>query len=785
MTSPSVKVTVNDQSVYSEVPPTTVPILAIATRSNKSSPDGNGIAPGTTEANVLRQVTSQRELNQLYGNAVFVTSAGQPVHGDETNEYGLHALHSFLGLGNTAFVIRADVDLGQLIPNTVEPTLPAPDGTYWLNQSAAVGGIFTYNGSTWEPVSFSVYVGPTPDGSIGDNGDWIFDYSSLNGTIKFKDGGTWYAASTDSVSTVLGATFSVQLTAPIGPSNGDIWWKTSSSAGGVNLMLARYRAADGVFVSQVVVRSTTPPVPNEGVIWEDISSVLTNGNRPLYVGTGATFIPLEVYVQDTQPVTEPDTGTIWYDDTITDFALYMEGSDVSFGNQWVPIETTTVSNPTITQKVISASAPQFPAVGAIWVDLSTPDAVDNFPLIRKWSGTQWVDITDTVVFSDSDPVASVVLNGTYWVNLGESKTRNTVKRYNPNYTPVTVEYDSSTSKYNVVAQMGNHWEPATGKVFGRKSQRAIVVQKLQEAIVGNDAMRSEVTYFQLIACPGYPELYDEMLALNADNGETAFIVADTPKFMRPSGIPTGREVTAAEWKTNAHNVETTGERGFASAPSPYAGFYYPWGLGTDPVGNNVMVPPSHMALRTIAYSDSVAAPWFPPAGPSRGRVDNVGSVGFLNNNDEYSPVTLTKAQRDILYENEINPIAFITQFNGLMVFGQKTNSGITSAMDRINVARLIAKMKYDLQRLLENFLFEINDATTRRSAQVVTERYLAGLKSMRAVYDFAVRCNNDNNTPDRIDRNELWVDVSIKPAKSIEFIYVPISIVGTGDDFDF
>jgi phage tail sheath protein FI len=94
-------------------------------------------------------------------------------------------------------------------------------------------------------------------------------------------------------------------------------------------------------------------------------------------------------------------------------------------------------------------------------------------------------------------------------------------------------------------------------------------------------------------------------------------------------------------------------------------------------------------------------------------------------------------------------------------------------------------MKYDLARLLEPFLFELNDAVTRRSAQIVTERYLSGLKSLRALFDYAVRCDESNNTPDRIDRNELHVDVAIKPAKAIEFIFVPITVLNTGDTFPF
>lgn len=785
MSSPSVTVTVNDQSIYSENNPTVVPLFIVPTRANKTSPDGNGTALGTTESNQLRTVTSQRELIQALGNPVFVTSAGDPVYGDETNEYGLLALHTFLGLSKRAYYIRPDIDLGALVPTDIEPTLPPPDGTYWMDKDAVVGGIFRFDGSTWNVVPFSVYT-TAPTASDGNNGDWCFDYSTLHGTIKFKNGGTWYAATDANLSAQFGANVNmhVSITTPINPDNGDFWYKTSSSAGGVNLKLHRYRASDGVFIQQVVIRSVAPPVPNEGTIWEDLSLINSTASRELRVGTGVEFVPLEMYVQNEQPVTEPDNGTIWFDDTITDFAMYVEGSDHGFGNQWVPIETTTVSNPTALQKVISASAPTMPNIGAIWIDLSSEDKIDDFPVVRRWTGSQWDDITDSMMIQPEDPIASVVLNGTYWINNGESRTKNTVKRYNSDFVAYTVKFDFNTGTYGVHVEEGNHWEPAAGDTFGRKAQRELVVEAMQAAIVNNDAIRSESVYFQLIACPGYPELYDEMVALNTDNGEISFVVADTPKFMKPSGIPVGREITVAEWKTNARNVAVSGENGFASAPTPYAAWFYPWGMATDLNGNDVFVPPSHAALRTIAYSDSVAAPWFPPAGPRRGRVDNLSSVGYLNNDGNYIPLTLTKSQRDIIYEHNINPIAFIPP-DGLMIYGQKTNSALTSALDRINVARLIVKMKYDLQRLLQNFLFEINDPVTRRSAQLVTERYLAGLKSLRALYDYAVRADESNNTPEKIDRNELWVDVAIKPAKAIEFIFVPITVMSTGDPMPF
>lgn len=785
MVSPNVNVTVNNQTIYSETAPTTIPLFVIATRENKVSSSGTGTAPGTAEADKLRVVTSQREVIQYYGNPVFVTSAGDPVHGDETNEYGLLALHSFMGAASRAMVIRADIDLGGLVPNSVEPVSPPPDNTYWVDKDAVSGGIFRYDGTNWNAVNFSVYT-TSPTASDGADGDWAFDYSTADGTIMFKDGGTWYAASDANVKARFGASNQLWVrpnsTFQGGAISGDFWFKTTSSAGGVNMRLSRYRSVDNVFVTQAIIRQDVPPVPNQNTIWEDTSNIATSGARPIYVGTGETFIPLAFYVQDDQPVAQPEEGTLWYDDDISDFALYVEGTDLGYGNQWVPITTTTVSNPTARQKVISGSAPLMPNVGAYWVDISSPENIDNYPTIKQYNGSEWIDITDSVVITDDDPGASLAINGTVWLNLGESKTRNTVKRFNPDYTAYTVVENGGV--YEVVEETGNFWQPAAGDTFGRKAQRELVVESMQAALVSNEEIRDESNYFQIISAPGYPELYNEMVNLNADNDEVSFIVADTPKFMRPNGIPTGREITAAEWITNANNAETTGEQGFTSGYTPYAGLWYPWCMTTNVDGNNVVSAPSHIALRTIAYNDSVAAPWYAPAGTRRGRVLNAESVGYFNNDGDYQTVKLIKAHRDILYENNINPIAFIPN-TGLTVFGQKTLAASASAMDRVNVVRLIAKMKYDLRRLLDPFLFEINNPLTRSTAKVVVDRYLAGLKSLNAIYDYASRCDENNNTAAVIQANEMYVDVAIKPSIVIEFIHVPITVVNTGDDFEF
>jgi phage tail sheath protein FI len=264
-----------------------------------------------------------------------------------------------------------------------------------------------------------------------------------------------------------------------------------------------------------------------------------------------------------------------------------------------------------------------------------------------------------------------------------------------------------------------------------------------------------------------------MITLNVDKKEVAFIVADTPATLEPTGT------AFVNWANNAANAAGNGSDALVSS-TPYAAVYYPWGLGTNLDGAEVMVPPSMMALRTIAYSDQVSYPWFAPAGFNRGLVTGVSSVGYLTAENEFAPITLNQGQRDVLYVNKINPIAYIPG-RGLVVYGQKTLNPGTTALDRINVARLINYLKYNLDNIAKPFLFEPNDQQTRTNVQTTFNSFMQTLVTLRALYDYAVICDTSNNTPERIDRNELWIDIAIKPEKAIEFIYIPIRILNTGD----
>jgi hypothetical protein len=210
------------------------------------------------------------------------------------------------------------------------------------------------------------------------------------------------------------------------------------------------------------------------------------------------------------------------------------------------------------------------------------------------------------------------------------------------------------------------------------------------------------------------------------------------------------------------------------------GLYYPAGITNDLTGKQVVVPSSYMILSTMIYNDNVAYPWFAPAGQRRGVITNATNIGYLNaQTGEFIVDKNNQGLRDIEYSNFINPI---TQFQniGILNYGNKNSFDSQSALDRTNVARLINYMRSRLAVAVRPFLFEPNDNLTRTQVRAICQTLLADIQSKRGIYDYLVVCDTSNNTPARIDRNELWIDIAIEPVKAVEFIYIPIRILNTG-----
>ena len=363
-----------------------------------------------------------------------------------------------------------------------------------------------------------------------------------------------------------------------------------------------------------------------------------------------------------------------------------------------------------------------------------------------------------------------------------------VKEYKNNYI-TTTKYPSSGStglgnirfgNESVAGYYPDRWvtkstNNADGSgVFGRKAQRKVIVNQLKAEIDTNQGIREDQRGYNVIATPGYPELISNMINLNTDRNNTAFIVGDTPFRLE------GNATAIQNYANNSANATQDGEDGLVSS-SDHLGVFYPSGQSTDNAGNTIVVPPSHMMLRVLANNDNVAFPWFAPAGTRRGVVDNATSVGFIDaSTGEFNPISVTESLRDTMHGVKINPITFFSGA-GIVNFGNLTKTSGSSALDRINVSRLAVFLRSQLDAIAKPFIFEPNDELTRNEIKQAVESFLLELVGQRALFDFLVVCDDTNNTPTRIDRNELYVDIAIEPVKSVEFIFIPLRIKNTGE----
>ena len=520
---------------------------------------------------------------------------------------------------------------------------------------------------------------------------------------------------------------------------------------------------------------------------------------------------------DVAPSQDPADGRLWYY-SATDEVDIM----INSGNAWVGYRTLSndVRGFNLTQTdpagpIISVTAPSVqsddtPLVyGDLWIDTSD---LELYPVIKRWESVdgvdQWVLIDNTdqttengVLFADfrwatngdTDPITAPIptitslLASSYldpdapeYTLYPAGMLGFNLRRSGFNVKSFQVDYFNATDYPDFTGTVTDAWVTASGlkndgsPYMGRKAVRAMVVQAMKASIDTNQDLREEQRQFNLIATPNYPELIVNMVALNNERNNTAFVVGDTP--MR---LPDSADAITA-WATNASGAGLDSEDGLKTA-DPYLGTFYPSCQTTDLTGGTVVQPPSHMMLRTILRSDEVSFPWLAPAGTRRGVVDNAFSLGYVNaQTSQFISTAIRQSIRDTLYENKINPITFIPG-TGITNYGNKTEAATPSALDRINVARLIAFLRGRLETIGKSFVFEPNDQITRDEISNAISNLLNDLVAKRGVYDYLVVCDESNNTPARIDRNELYVDIAIEPVKAVEFIYIPVRIKNTGE----
>ena len=206
--------------------------------------------------------------------------------------------------------------------------------------------------------------------------------------------------------------------------------------------------------------------------------------------------------------------------------------------------------------------------------------------------------------------------------------------------------------------------------------------------------------------------------------------------------------------------------------SSYAATYWPWLQTQSATGKNVWIPASVVIPGVYAFTDGAAAPWFAPAGLTRGGISDVIQAERK----------LTRTQRDTLYNANVNPIATFPGA-GISVFGQKTLQKKKSALDRVNVRRLLIDLKKFVGDVSRTLVFEQNTAVTRNNFLSQVNPYLESVVQRQGLYAYRVVMDDTNNTADVIDRNQLIGQIFIQPAKTVEFIVLDFTIEPTGASF--
>ena len=814
LVSPGTSVTITDESFFIPASAPTVPLIFIATADEKLRPDGITNAEGTFESEVVRAVTSLKQSTDLYGIPRFLEdSNGNQFHGDARNEYGLFALNQFLGVGNLAYVLRTNVNLNDdlddlrslwdskigaadiLMQNLTQTFInevnlqngmtSASSGYQVVNlNNAAVGTNVAYS---------SAYIGNNLTASVDIDGT-VFNVSTsgvIDGTETYNDvvaliqgaiGVAGTANITDGNIRVTSATTGINSTVSI--TDGDLDGKQIIDFGGT--VVGTNTAYSGAYLGQVVtativIDGTSYPVTSGVAItgtetYNDMLNIVQTAigaagtiniiNGDIVITSATTGTTSTVLITDGGPLSEFFGGMDGFVAFKTPVAGSTGTSLIGALNNFTGIDAPITYKNSVNKNEFLSLA-----------DEALTDVFSSFSFVSsetEFKGDWTSSPRDVFGNGFTNPPT-----GSFIGLLGEAEDWAANHAPNPligddhpfgEWTPVeagqTIVNAANDYKYT------NEFFANTSLGSNDAARRVAIVTAFQASINGNTEIRSENFQYNLILCPGYPETVDELLNLAADIQDEALVIADTPMDKNPDGITnptTGWAVTTE--RQNSTDVA----------------YYYPHALASNLDGKNVLVAASGVALRTYAINDDTAFLWFAPAGLRRGLVTGVSGFGYasgvLGGPTTFEEVNLNQGQRDALYQDapsgRINPLVFFPG-SGFVVWGQKTSAPAPSAMDRVNVSRLIKYIKRSLRKNTLSFVFEPNDQLTRDNLKAVVDSFLGDLIIKRGLYDFATISDESNNTPDRIDRNEMYIDVALKPTKTAEFLFIPIRILTTG-----
>ena len=750
------------------------PIYADDQSANKAlDPSGGGrnIAAGTTYAQYDSDPEDATdEYNNTFTTAIFERLATGPtvITGDTTtptftasetftiqystaNSNTLSTAVTVTTTGTTAAAFVTAVSAALPSGSPVSASVSS-DGAIVFTHS--LGGVIVLDG------------GSLTGGPVFDAGFIPYDATTQDGVLGIRrQPGT---ATALLLSNWVALTYTASDTAPSqDPTNGRRWYYSAIDQ--VDIMIQN----NGSFVGY---RTVSNDVRGYNLTQTDPAGPIVSASAPTEQSDGTALVQ----------------GDIWIDTSNLElYPLIYRWQEVDGVLQWVVIDNTdqTTENgilfadarwaPNGTTNPITDAIPTITSLlSSSYLDVDAPDPAlypEGMLLFNTRRSGFNVKAFESDYFNATD-FAFDAYSATTTYAVGDKVNYNSVLYVcilaSTGNAPTNTTYWSTLETNTWLTVSGNR---ANGSPYmGRQAVRQIVVAAMKSAIDTQDTLREEQVEFNLLATPQYPELIPNMVALNNERSNTGFVVGDTPLRLPPEGTA----ITA--WATNASGLGTDTEDGLVTS-DPYLATFYPSCQTTDLGGSQVVQPPSHMMVRTIIRSDEVSFPWLAPAGVRRGVIDNAERIGYINGQTgEFITIATGQGIRDVLYTNKINPITFIPGV-GITNYGNKTESAVTSALDRINVARLVAFLRGRLEEIGKTFVFEPNDQITRNEITNAIDGLMIDLVAKRGIYDYLVVCDESNNTPARIDRNELYVDIAIEPVKAVEFIYIPLRIKNTGE----
>ena len=398
-----------------------------------------------------------------------------------------------------------------------------------------------------------------------------------------------------------------------------------------------------------------------------------------------------------------------------------------------------------------------PVVLETWDNLSLDPLTSNY--IEKVIGNQ----TTTIATDGADTYLQ--LSGNYQ-NQSKYVRVKSVNRKTPNYIDNAGDPVSAYTSSIPIADSGSFGGatgtniPTLGNYYENISDTSTQGLAASEYTQSINLLSNKDEYqFKYITVPG----------LVKDFASHSSVVTSLTTLCRERG-DTMAIVDMLDYNANITEVVTEA----ATVNNSYAATYWPWVQTVDPnTGQQVWVPASTMIPSIYAFTDSTTEPWFAPAGINRGILSTVIQAERI----------LTQGNRDTLYQANINPIATFPN-TGVAVFGQKTLQKKKSALDRVNVRRLLIELKSTIKQIADTLVFEQNTVATRNDFLSQVNPYLASVQQRQGVYSYRVVMDETNNTPTVIDNNQLVGAIYIQPVKTAEFIVLDFNVTSTGVTFD-